>query len=244
MSGHSKWHNIQAKKGKADKARSNIFTKIARLISVAAQQGGGDPVMNFSLRLAIDKAKAANMPKDNIDRAIKRGTGEDSGGASLQEALYEGFGPGGSAILVEAVTDNPNRTVSEVKNVFSKRGSNMGGSGSVKWMFNHQGVIRLGQMQIANFKMQNANYELDLIDAGASDIKESEFGMEIFCPVESFQKVLEVIKKNNLEPESAGLEWVAKEPVALDEETSNKLAEFVEMLDEMDDVREVYTNEA
>ena len=120
MSGHSKWHNIQAKKGKADKARSNIFTKMSRMISVAAQQGGGDPMMNFSLRLAIDKAKAVNMPKDNIDRAIKRGTGEDSEGTVYQELMYEGFGPNGVAFLVEVLTDNNNRTVAEVKNAFTK----------------------------------------------------------------------------------------------------------------------------
>ena len=125
MSGHSKWHNIQGKKGKADKARSNIFTKVARLIMVAAREGGGNPDMNFSLRIAVDKAKAVNMPKDNIERAIKSGTGDSKDGKAIEEVIYEGFGPSGAAFLVEALTDNKNRTVSEIKNTFSKYGGSM-----------------------------------------------------------------------------------------------------------------------
>ncbi len=244
MSGHSKWHNIQAKKGKADKMRSNIFTKVARMITVAAQQGGGDPETNFSLRLAIDKAKAANMPKDNIERAIKRGTGEDSDGVTLQEVLYEGFGPAGSTLLIDALTDNPNRTVSEVKNVLTKNGGSMGGAGSVKWMFNRLGVVRLDEGQKAKIKNQKSELELELIDAGAEDIIDNEFGLEIRCAVENFQKVLEVIKKYNLEPDESGLEWVAKESVSLSNEDSEKVEKLYEALDELDDVREVYTNEA
>lgn len=243
MSGHSKWHNIQQKKGKMDKLRSNLFTKVARMITIAAQQGGGDTETNFSLRLAIDKAKTANMPKDNIDRAIKRGTGEDSSGASLQELLYEGFGPESVAFLVEVVTDNTNRANSEVKNVFSKYGGNMAGVGAVRWQFERLGVIRLLNDRLSVISNRKEEFELELIDAGAKDIQESEMGIEVKCPVENFQKVLEVVKKYNLEPDESGLEWVAKEPVSLSEEASEKVAKLHEALDELDDVREVYTNE-
>jgi len=244
MSGHSKWHNIQGKKGKADKARSNIFTKAARLIMVAAREGGGNPDMNFSLRIAVDKAKAVNMPKDNIERAIKSGTGDAKDGKVIEEVIYEGFGPSGTAFLVEALTDNKNRTVSEIKNVFMRYGGSMASSGAVKWMFVRLGVMRLGESEKEKVKVKKSEFELELIEAGAEDIIDSEFGLEIRCPVEKFQIVLEVVKKNGLEPESSGLEWVAKEPVALDEATSEKVSHLYDAFDEMDDVREVYTNEA
>lgn len=243
MSGHSKWHNIQAKKGKADKARSNIFTKMSRMISVAAQQGGGDPVMNFSLRLAIDKAKAVNMPKDNIDRAIKRGTGEDSDGAVYQELVYEGFGPNGVAFLVEVLTDNNNRTVAEVKNAFTKNGGAMGGQGSVKWQFEQKGVIRFTADKKTLIKDWE-NAQLELMDAGVLDIKEDENGVELFSAREDFQKMSEAVDKLGVEPDESGLEWVAKETISLDEETSTKVEKLYDILDELDDVRAVYTNEA
>ncbi len=244
MSGHSKWHNIQAKKGKADKTRSNVFTKLARLITVSVREGGGDPVMNFSLRLAIDRAKEANMPKDNIDRAIKKGSGELNDGTQIEEIMYEGFGPAGVAFLVDALTDNKNRTVSEVKNVFVKHGGNVGSAGAVKWMFNRLGVVRLGESEKEKVKSKMGDFELELMDAGIEDMADSEFGLEIKCPVDKFQKVMEVIKKYNLQPETNGLEWVAKETVELNEADSNKVQNLYESLDEMDDVREVYTNEA
>ncbi|NLZ97141.1 MAG: YebC/PmpR family DNA-binding transcriptional regulator [Candidatus Magasanikbacteria bacterium] len=242
MSGHSKWHNIQAKKGKADKARSNIFTKMSRMISVVAQQGGGDPMMNFSLRLAIDKAKAVNMPKDNIDRAIKRGTGEDSEGTVYQELLYEGFGPNGVAFLVEVLTDNNNRTVAEVKNAFTKNGGTMGGQGSVKWQFEQKGVIRFTTDKKTLIKDWE-KAQLELLDAGVLDIKEDENGVELFSAREDFQKMSEVVDKLGIEPDESVLEWIAKETVSLDEETSAKVENLYNILDELDDVRAVYTNE-
>ena len=243
MSGHSKWHNIQGKKGKADKARSNLFTKAARAITVAVQQGGSDPDMNFVLRIAIDKAKTANMPKENIERAIKRGTGELSDGVALQEVLFEGFGPAGTAIMVEAVTDNNNRTVSDIKHVFGRFNCSLGGPGSVRWQFQRLGVARLGKNQNEKIKMKNSEFELELMDAGASDLVDSEIGLEIQCPAENLRKMMGVIKKYYLEPESSGLEWIAKEPVELSELDSVKVQEFCELLDELEDVREVYTNE-
>lgn len=209
---------------------------------VAAREGGGNSDMNFSLRIAVDKAKAVNMPKDNIERAIKSGTGDSKDGKVIEEVIYEGFGPSGTAFLVEALTDNKNRTVSEIKNTFSKYGGSMASSGSVKWMFERLGVIRLGESEKEKVKAKKSELELELIDGGASDLVESEFGLEIKCPIEKFQIVLEVVKKHELEPESSGLEWVAKEPVALDEATSEKVSHLYDAFDEMDDVREVYTN--
>lgn len=241
MSGHSKWHNIQAKKGKADKAKSGQFTKVSRLITVAAKQGGGDPTMNFSLRLAIEKAKEVNMPKDNIDRAIKKGTGEGEEGSHFEEVLYEGFGPGGVAILVEALTDNHNRTNSEVRSITSKNGGNIGSTGSVQWQFQHLGVVRIGSDELKKVSSRD-DFDLALIDAGAEDIEESEFGLEIFCPIPHFQSVMEKVQSFGISPEESGLEWVAKETVAIDEAHSNSLHHLIELLEEFDDVRAIYTN--
>lgn len=251
MSGHSKWHNIQGKKGKADKARSGEFTKVSRLITVAARQGGGDPTMNFSLRLAVDKAKAVNMPKDNIERAIKRGTGDLNEGAALEELVYEGFGPGGAAVLVEVFTDNRNRTGGEVKNIFSKGGGNMGSAGSVQWQFKHMAVARISQEHMSKITSDRDgvasgdrdDFDLALIDAGAEDIVESPYGVEVRGPIAALQTMLEKIKTFNLETEDAGLEWVAKETVALSPEDSEKLQNLYDTLEDYDDVRAVYTNE-
>ncbi len=242
MSGHSKWHNIQGKKGKADKARSGEFTKISRLITVATRQGGADQSMNFSLRLCIEKAKAANMPKENIERAIKRGTGEFNDGAQLEELVYEGFGPGGAAVLVEAFTDNRNRSVSEIKNIFAKNGGNMGSAGSVQWMFAHKSVIRISQEQMTKILARD-EFDLSLIDAGAEDLVESQYGVEVRGPVAALQNILEKIKSYTLETEDAGLEWVAKEHMELSPEDSEKLQQLYDALEDFDDVRSVYTNE-
>lgn len=242
MSGHSKWHNIQVKKGKADKARSGAFTKLSRAITVAVQQGGGDAEMNFALRIAVDKAKSANMPKDNIERAIKRGTGELKDGAQVQEALYEVFGPGGVAILVECLTDNVNRTVSELKGVLNKFGGTLGNPGSVQWQFEYKGVVRF----TADKKSALSNWEeieLELMDAGVEDIVDSPDGVELFSAKEHFQKMMEVVQKHHIEPDDSGLQWIAKEVVSLDDETSEKVERLFEALDELDDVKEVYTNE-
>ncbi|MFH1947100.1 MAG: YebC/PmpR family DNA-binding transcriptional regulator [Candidatus Magasanikbacteria bacterium] len=244
MSGHSKWSKIQHKKGATDAKRGNIFTKLGKAITIASQQGGGDPEMNFSLRLAIDRAKGANMPKDNIEKAIKRGTGEGSEGVQLQELIYEGFGPGGVAVLVEAVTDNVNRTGSEVKHAFAQSGGSMGGPGCVQWQFDYLGVIRLDNSQKSKVKSQKSEFELELMDAGVEDIKDSDMGLELISKKENFSKVINVVKKFELEPESSGLEWIAKEEVDLDDETSAKVEKLYDNLDELDDVENVYTNES
>lgn len=243
MSGHSKWSKIQHKKGKNDKARSAMFTRLLKAITVAAGQGGGDPDMNFALRLAIDKAKAGNVPKDNIDNAVKRGTGEGKDAASFEEALYEGFGPDGVAMMIECLTDNKNRTVSNVKLILSKNGGSAAGPGSVQWQFEHKGVIRFStekKSQIPDWE----SMQLELMDAGAGDIKEEKEYVEIVCEKESLQPVLAVFATLSFDPDDSSLEWVAKEPAAISEQTAEKLEHMLDAFEEDDDVKEVYTNVA
>lgn len=250
MSGHSKWHNIQVRKGKQDKVRSNLFTKLSRAITVAAREGGGDLGANFALRLAIDKARAANMPRENIDRAIKRGTGELKDETAFEEVIYEGFGPGGVAVIVEAYTDNKNRTVADVKAIFGKYGGSLGSPGSVKWQFVRLGVIRVSNEPRATNREQSttnnqqSGFELSVIEAGADDIIDSEFGLEIRCPIAKLQKVMETVQLFGIQPDESGMEWVAKEEVRLDERISEKVATLVGALEEHDDIRSVYTNES
>lgn len=236
MSGHSKWHNIQAHKGKQDAAKANVFTKCAKMIMIAAQKGG-DPATNFSLRLAIDKAKAVSMPKDNIDRAIKRGTGEDAG-ARMEEILYEAFGPGGAAILIKTVTDNRNRTFPELKHIMSEHGGSMGGEGSVKWMFEHGGSIVIPRSAVTNPE----EFELKMIEAGADDIAEREDSFALRTKADQFQAVLARVKEAGFEPSSAELAWFAKDDVPVAGEAHAELSALFSELDEHDDVEDYYTN--
>jgi YebC/PmpR family DNA-binding regulatory protein len=239
MSGHSKWAKIHRKKGAADAKRGAIFTKLTNNITLAARQGGGDIDSNFKLRLAVEKAKQANMPKDNIERAIKKGTGELEG-TTIEEITYEGFGPAGSAFMVEVVTDNKNRSAAEVKHIFAKYGGNLGGSGSVSWQFEQKGVILISA---ADYQTRREEIELELIDAGAEDIKEEDDSVEVVTKTEDLQKVKEAIEKLNLKIESADLEWIPKEEVNLEnEEDKKKIEAFMEALDENSDVQEFYTN--
>lgn len=243
MSGHSKWHKIQHKKGKADKARSGSFTKLLKAVEVAAMQGGSDADMNFSLRLAVEKAKAGNVPKDNIERAIKRGAGELDGEAAIEQVIYEGYGPGGIAVLVECNTNNRNRSVAEVKHAFSKYGGSLGAAGSVQWQFEHLAVIIFSaekKSAIADWD----EFEMALIEAGASDINVTDDYVEIKGPKETFQKLSEVVESIGVEPDDSGLKWVAKDEIAVDESTASKMETLFEKLDELDDVSDVYTNEA
>ncbi|MBT5808691.1 YebC/PmpR family DNA-binding transcriptional regulator [Candidatus Uhrbacteria bacterium] len=238
MSGHSKWHNIQKKKGLIDAKRGQVFTKLAKSITIAAKDGGGaDMNFNFQLRVAVDAAKSANMPKDNIERAIKRGTGEGSDGGVIEEIIYEGYGPGGSALLIQCLTDNRNRSNAEVRTVMKKNGGNPGEQGSVMWMFDQKGVI------VINATIDDA-LELALIDAGAEDIKQIDEVVEVVTEVRELKNVLDVIKGLELNVEGAGLEYLAKETLVLNEEDRGKLEELVELLDELDDVDTVFTNEA
>jgi YebC/PmpR family DNA-binding regulatory protein len=237
MSGHSKWHKIQHKKGKVDKARSSLFTKLIRAVTVAASEGGADPDMNFSLRLAIDKAKAGNVPKDNIERAIKRGAGEGKDGVVFQEVLYEAFGPGGSALLVACTTDNTNRTLSDVKYTLSKNGGSLAGQGSVQWQYDRLGVVR--------FTRPASGYEdiqMALIEAGADDIIEDDDYVEVRSAVDSLKKILDACASCSMQPDSSGIEYVPKDVIDLDDADMAKLQSLVDVLDELDDVVTVFVN--
>ncbi|MSU75831.1 MAG: YebC/PmpR family DNA-binding transcriptional regulator [Candidatus Magasanikbacteria bacterium] len=242
MSGHSKWHNIQERKGKQDAKRSGQFTKVAKTITIAAQHGG-DPAMNFSLRLAIDKAKEVGMPKDNIDRAIKRGTGELTGEAQMEEVLYEAFGPGGVAILVKTVTDNKNRTVSDLKHILNMHGGSFGSAGSVQWMFQQWGVITVSPYTGGHMGgVGRDDLELTLIESGAEDITETENEIEIKTKIENFQKVINKLKELGIEPKESGIHWVAKDKVKVNKETEEKLGDLFSDLEARDDVEDYFTN--
>lgn len=240
MARHSKWHNIQERKGKQDKKRGATFTKLARFITIAAQNGG-DPEMNFSLRLAIEKARAANMPKDNIDRAVKKGTGELAGEA-LDELTYEGFAPGGVAMLIDVVTDNKNRSVGDVKMIANKNGGSIGGPGSVQWQFDRRGVVRVSVDEAAAHLGDKETIELALIEAGAIDITWNENGLEVVSTIEDLKKVTAALGNFRLTPSESGLEWIARETAEVDEETASKVMDLIDALEEHDDVRAVYTN--
>lgn len=238
MSGHSKWATTHRQKEVADKKRASIFTKLARNIVVAAKDGK-DPEMNFKLRLAIDQARAANMPKDNIERSVAKGAGE-LGGAIIEEVLYEAFGPQGAGLLIEATTDNKNRTVSDIKAILNKLGGSLGGANSVKWMFEQKGVIRIPQEAYQGKNLDD--FQLELIDFGASDVKEESGGLTIYTTREDLKSAEEKIRQAGYKMEYAGLEWIAKEQLDLSNEDNEKIEKIIEALDELDDVSSVYTN--
>jgi len=242
MSGHSKWHNIQQRKGKQDAARSGSFSKLSKAIMITAKMGGGDMDTNFSLRLAVEKAKKASMPKDKIEKAIKVGTGADKDGDQIEEALYEGYGPGGVAILVKVLTNNKNRTVAAVKHMFSKKGGSMGEAGSVKWMFEQKGIIRIKEKSLKEKNIDRDEFDLELMDAGVQDFVEDEEFIEIQTKMEDLKKVLDVVVEKELEIENSGLEWVAKDLVPLPEDKVSKLEDLFEAFEENDDVENYYTN--
>jgi len=232
MSGHSKWNSIKHKKGAADAKRGKIFTKLARAITVAAK-GNPDPDANFQLRLAIDQAKSANMPKDNIERAITRATGE--GKDSLEEAMYEAYGPGGVAIIIEALTDNKNRTVANLKHIVTSHGGSLASSGSVAYMFERKGMVR-----VKNIGSNPEEMELALIDAGAEDISDEDEMKLIISAPEKLKNILKAL--GDIEIEYSGLEWVAKDRVTPDKETLAKLEKLFEALEEDDDVNDYSSN--
>ncbi len=240
MSGHSKWSTIKRAKGITDAKRSAAFTKLGRQISVAARLGGGDPVMNFRLRLAIDTAKSANLPNDNIERAIKAGTGEDKEGQS-KEVLYEGFGPGGVAVMVEAITDNSNRTSAEVRNVFAKHGGSMGSQNSVGWMFVRSGVAHMPLTSIP--ADQRESFELECIDFGANDVREEGDQLVLVVPPEKFAALRTFLESKKLTHE-AELTFIPTTTVTVSVEDREKLYSLFETLDELDDVTHVSSNDA
>lgn len=235
MSGHSKWSKVKHKKAIEDKKKGKIFSKLARLISIAAKEGGGKPEMNTNLKMAIDKAKSFNMPQDNIERAIKKGTGEIEG-AILEELLLEAFGPGGVSILIQAVTDNKNRSLSEIKKIIENFRGKMA-NGSVIWKFKKKGVISL------KFdKKGKEELELLAIEEGAEDIKEKENILEIYIKPEKFEDLKKKLEEKKIDIESSSIEFLPKEEVETDEETKNKLETLFNSLDENEDVQEIYSD--
>ena len=236
MSGHSKWSTIKRKKGALDAKRGKLFTKLIKELTIAAREGGGDPAGNPRLRLAVDNAKAANMPADNIDRAIKKATGELEG-VTISELTYEGYGPGGVALLVEVATDNKNRTVAEVRHLFSKHGGNMGESGSVAWMFEKKGVVSLPKQG----KSEDDILEIAL-NAGAEDMRTEDEYFEIQTEVESFEPVRRALIEKNLTLDNASLQWIAKNIINVAGENAEKMMKLIESLEDCDDVQNVYSN--
>lgn len=236
MSGHSKWATIKRKKAAIDAKRGKIFTKLIKEITIAARHGGGDPNGNPRLRLAVDNAKAQNMPQDNIDRAIKKATGELEG-VTYHELTYEGYGSAGVAVLVEVATDNKNRTVAEVRHHFSKNGGSLGESGSVAWMFDRKGIVTLPRQG----KTEEDIMEI-IIEAGADDLQTEEDFFEISTTIDSFEAVRKALAEKDLEIENASLQWVAKNLIEVKGEDAEKVMRLIESLEDCDDVQNVYSN--
>lgn len=232
MSGHSHWSSIKRAKEATDQKRGKVFSKIARQISVVAREKGGDIDANASLRIVIDKAKKLNMPKENIERAIKRGTGESSEGR-LEEFIFEAYGPEGIALIIEGITDNKNRTLGEIKNILSKNGGKLASEGSVKWMFDQKGVILINNGD-------KDDLEIKAIEAGAEDIKWEDDHLTIYTKVEDLGKTKKGLENQGVEIESASLDWLAKEEVELKEK--EKIFRLFDLLDENDDIQEIYSN--
>ncbi len=236
MSGHSKWSTIKRKKAVIDAKRGKIFSKLIKEITVAARQGGGDIDGNPRLRLVVDNAKSVNMPMDNIERAIKKATG-DVEGAQYLELTYEGYGPGGVAVLVESVTDNKNRTVAEVRHSLNKHGGSLGETGSVAWMFDRKGVIALANQG----KTEDDIMEL-VLDAGAEDIQTEEDFFEVTSAIEDFENVRKALIDGGLEIENASLQWIAKNTVEISGDAAEKLEKMIDAIEDNDDVQNLYTN--
>jgi len=236
MSGHSKWASIKHKKGALDAKRGKVFTKIIREMTIAARLGGGDPDSNPRLRTAVDKAKAANMPADNIKRAIQKGTGELEG-TSYEDLTLEGYGPGGVAVLVEGTTDNRNRTVSEIRHIFTKNGSNLGGAGSVSYLFKPRGYLAVSSGKISEEKLM----ELAL-DAGADDIQSTGDVFEVYTPPNALDPVLKAVKAAGVEPEESQIGKYPDNHIALEGQKAQQMLKLMEALEDHDDVQNVWAN--
>jgi YebC/PmpR family DNA-binding regulatory protein len=233
MSGHSKWNSIKHQKGAADAKRGALFTKLGKAITVSTKQGGRDLDSNFQLRLAVDQAKSANMPKDNIERAIKRGMGELEGGV-IEEIVYEGFGPDGTAFIIETLTDNRNRTSSAMKHILTKYGGSLGAPNSVAWMFEKKGVVRLDKV--------SEELELELIDAGALDIKHEEDGFTIYTLPNNLKKIKELVEKKGIVVEFAEVGQVAKEKKIIPTDKIDKIQKVFAELEENEDINNFHSN--
>jgi YebC/PmpR family DNA-binding regulatory protein len=236
MAGHSKWANIQHRKNREDTRRAKVFTKLVREITVSARLGGGDPNANPRLRAAIQAAKAENMPSDNIDRAIDKGTGDLEGG-SFEDFTYEGYGPGGAAILIEGVTDNRNRTAAEIRHLFSKGGGNMAESGAVAWQFSRQGIITLPKHDLGEDRLTEI-----LVESGAEDYEDVGDTWMITTAGSELHAVVDSLESHAVEVRSAEWVMVPQAEVALDEDTARKVSNLLDSLDDHDDVQKVWTN--
>ncbi len=237
MSGHSHWATIRRKKSAADAKKGALFTRLAREITLAAREGGGDPETNVRLALAIERARANNMPKENIERAIRRGTGEDKEGGALEAITFEGYGPHGAALMVDCVTDNRNRTIAEVRHAFSRAGGNMAEAGAVAWQFERKAYFSFPVSQLS----YDAAFEL-AIEAGADDVIEAGNSIEIIGPVEAFKTISDALHARNVVPEEAGLRLIAKQELELPVEATLQVLKLVEAIEDLDDVQNVYHN--
>jgi len=236
MSGHSKWHSIKHKKGATDAKRGKLFTKFIKEITVAARTGGGDPDANARLRKAILDAKAGNMPNDTIDRAIRRGTGAEAG-VTYDEITYEGYGPGGVAMLIEAMTDNRNRTVAEIRHTFSKNGGNLGESGSVGWLFEKKGYIVVDKAA----RPEEELFDI-AIEGGADDVRDDGDNFEIITSPENFESVQSAIKSAGIEPQVAEISMVPQNYIKLEGSSAQTMLRLMEAMEDHDDVQKVYAN--
>jgi YebC/PmpR family DNA-binding regulatory protein len=240
MSGHSKWSTIKHKKAAQDAKRGKLFTRLAREIAIAAREGGGDPDMNFNLRLTVDKAKAANMPKDNIERAIKRGTGELKG-EELAEVMYEGYAPNGVALLVKALTDNKNRTVADVRRVLTRQGGTMADAGAVAWQFERKGYVAISPDGTPGNVDQDTLFEI-AVEAGADDVLFSDDMTEVYAALEDFQAVRQALADAGIEFETAELSMIPKTTMQLSIKDTLQIMGVIEALEDLDDTQQVYSN--
>ena len=236
MSGHSKWSSIKHKKGITDARRGKVFTRLIKEITVAARFGGGDPDANPRLRASIAAAKAENMPKDNIERAIKKGTGEIEG-VTYEEVYYEGYGPGGAAVLVESLTDNKKRTVADIRYIFSKSGGGLGEAGCVAWMFEKKGLFVFEKDETDEETLMEA-----ILDAGAEDIRDEESTLEVITPPENFEEVKKALDERNMRYLLAEITMVPKSTVKLKDKQAEQMLRLMDSLEDSDDVQKVYSN--
>jgi len=238
MSGHSKWSTIKRKKAKVDSARGKVFTRIAKEIIAAARQGGGDPEANLRLKNAIAKAKEVNIPNDNIQRAIKRGTGE-LGGANFEELTYEGYGPGGVAVMLDIMTDNRNRTAGELRHLFSKYGGNLGETGCVSWMFDTRGVLIVDKTDL---KVDSDEFLLTALDAGAFDVKEEDDTFEIITEPDALDQVTETLAVEGVKISDSEVTKIPQTTVMLTGSQQEQMLKLMDILEDHDDVQEVFAN--
>jgi YebC/PmpR family DNA-binding regulatory protein len=236
MSGHSKWHTIKHKKGAADARRGKVFTRLIKELTVAARSGGGDPDMNPRLRTIVAEAKANNMPRENIERAIRRGTGEEPG-VTYDEVTYEGYGPGGVALMIETLTDNKNRTVGEIRHLLGKHAGNLAAENSVAWMFSRKGQIVVEKGKVDEDKLLSA-----ALDAGADDMNDDESDWEIVCPPERFEAVRDAVKAIGAEPASAAVAMIPQNYVKLVGKEAQQMLRLMEAIEDHDDVQHVWAN--